>query len=206
MATIHSDDDGISKLADNLTGKAVTAVAGNWFERADENQRVALGVVAAAAVLGPLGQGLLAASQALYSTELPSSEQLKAVWWLAVLTLPVFAAAVTIVSLLGKGHIMALMGLAALASLGGSIIMGATVPKQLEEVYCYNDGQVLENECREFQTEEFLAEWYTADGSSERLSVAFAYTADARGLLMAMCGVAAGAGGGYILRRELERS
>lgn len=198
-------DDELGELKNALGDRAISAGAGNWFARADESQKLAIGAIVAAATLGPLGQGFLAAIKVLYSSKLPNSEQLQAVVWLAVLTLPVFAAATAGLYFAGKTAGGAVLAIAAAASVAGSWLMGKIgVPKQLGDLYCYNDGQALERLCREFDTRGFTSEVQSAKGSSDILSIAFSYTADARGVLMAACGAAAGVGCGYLLRRETE--
>jgi hypothetical protein len=60
--TVPSSGDGDSKnpfddLTSKFQDKAVEAGLGGWWKRADENKKLAVGALIAAAVLGPLGQG-----------------------------------------------------------------------------------------------------------------------------------------------------
>lgn len=201
MATADDDDGG--REVDDFGDQAVAAIAGGWYARADDGQKFAVALVAAAAVLGPLGQGLLAALETLYSSKLPSAEQVEAVFWLAVLTLPVFAAAAAGLYFAGRLASGAVLAVAALAAVGGFYAMVAFgVPTHLGDVYCYNDGRVLERTCRDFDEWGFTSRVSSADSPTEILSIAYVYTADARGGLMAACGVVAGLGCGYLARRE----
>jgi hypothetical protein len=73
------------KLRQSLEGqawkaadRAVEKAGGSWWARADETQKWAVAGLVAAAVLGPLGQGILAAVKILYAPAIPSAQQLGA--------------------------------------------------------------------------------------------------------------------------------
>lgn len=120
-------------------------------------------------------KGLLAAAQVLYSSKLPYTEQFKAVVWLAVLTLPVFAAAAIGIYCVGKTASGAVLAAAAVGAIAGCAAMGALgVPKKLGNVYCFNDGRLLEHECRDFDSKGFAnAASQPGTSSSKVLSLAF---------------------------------
>jgi hypothetical protein len=100
-----------------------------------------------------------------------------------------------------------LIVIGAAAYWGGMGLAEVGTPTALGDFYCYNDGVVLERECREFDSRGFASRTGgvvgTPSGSAEVVKWAFVYTADARGGLMAFCGLIAGLAGGYLVRREL---
>jgi hypothetical protein len=90
---------------------------------------------------------------------------------------------------------------------GGGIALGViTIPSQLGDVYCYNNGVVLEHACRKFDSVGFVTQASpyvgSVSGSPKVLSWALVYTAEARGALMAFCGIVAGFASGYLIRSE----
>jgi hypothetical protein len=207
--------DPAERLRQSLEGqawkaadRAVDKAGRSWWARADENQKLAVGALVAAAVVGPLGQGFLAAVKILYAPSIPSAQQLAAVLWLALLTLPVFGAAGALTYFFGRTSFPVLGILIGLAAyLGGMGLAELGTPTALGDFYCYNDGVVLEHECRAFDSLGFASRTRayvgSPSGSTEVVKWAFVYTADARGGLMAFCGLIAGLAGGYLVRREL---
>jgi hypothetical protein len=200
-------NDALGEIRKKAENKVAKAALGGWWSEADDGKKLAVGALVGAATLGPLGQGFLAAIAKLYTRELPSAEQIKAVFWLAVLTLPVFLAAVAGMFFLGKIYTPVVLGLAAAAAILGGVVMDkAAVPATLKDVYCYNDGRVLEHQCRQFNEAGFQRSTTAAGGGvngwSRDLGYAFTYVADARGSLMAVSGVVGGLAAGYLVRRE----
>jgi hypothetical protein len=94
----------------------------------------------------------------------------------------------------------------AIAATIGVGIMGDVAGAEVGDFYCYNDGTVLERQCRKFDE---LGIWKTASGGSparntDLLAKALVLTIDARGIVLAGCGVIAGLSSGYLLRRSNE--
>lgn len=181
-----------------------------WWARADGDQRFAARVLIGAALLGPIGATLITVVQTMAHPK-ASTQIIQALFWLVVLTLPILAACLVLALHVGHGPFAVTLMLAAAAAVFGAYLVGkAEVPQTLGELYCYADvttnGAVYENQCRVMDTRGFVdrstQQGITASSSPVIIGTAFTLVADSRGLLMALCGVAAGVSGGYLVRRE----
>ena len=193
--------------ADAVLGRGFRA----WYASADDGQRFAAVVLIVAALLGPIGATLLTVAKAVAHPTL-TTEIVQSLFWLAVLTLPVLLAAVVGVLVVGKAQGPAPFMAAALAAILGAYVVGKLgVPAELGKLYCYaslsSDGLVYEHACRVMDTQGFITEsaaGFSASKSPLILGNALNLVSDARGGLMAWCGVAAGLSGGYLLRRASQ--
>jgi len=181
-----------------------------WWARADGDQRFAARVLIGAALLGPIGATLITVVQTMAHPK-ASTQIIQALFWLIVLTLPILAACLVLALHVGHGPFAVTLMLAAAAAVFGAYLVGkAEVPQTLGELYCYADvttnGAVYEHQCRAMDTRGFVdrstQQGITASSSPVIIGAAFTLVADSRGLLMALCGVAAGVSGGYLVRRE----
>lgn len=184
-----------------------------WLSRTDESQKAALVGLAFALALGPLGQGLAAAFGVLFDeASIPSTQQLEATWWLVVITLPVALPVFVCVAFWGRwsqGAIAAVV----IACVIWAVGQQDTVNTQRGNLYCYAELNGLEasyeSKCRKFDQYGFLSDAQRIQGPPQARAglltgLAFAYTADARGALMAVCGVIAAICLGYLVRRQME--
>ena len=203
-------DSVLEKAAWKAADRAVGGALGDWWRRLDDGRKTAISVLSAAVILGPLGQGVLAAIKALYSPSIPSAKQLEAVVFLAAITAPVFVGAAIFFGLLGRLATPAVLLVAGGAAFAiGAGVVKTSAPDTLGKVYCYadfRDGSVVyEEDCREFDSLGFAVKsGGPPRGPSDAANVlgwALIYTIDARGLVMVVCGVSAGAAIGYLFRR-----
>lgn len=202
-------------LANGTKGVADTAIEGStagWLARADDNQKIALIGLAAAAAIGPAGQGILAALGALFkSAAVPSGDQLMAVTWLLVITAPVAAWCFVFALAAGRGSFASVLAIAGVAAyLGGVLLASLGIPAQLGDLYCFASftpaGVEYEHACRAFDALGFLGKAApylgSPSGSAKIAEWAMVYVADARGSAMALAGILAGLSAGYLVRRE----
>jgi|GEM_PF-3352818 len=195
----------------DLTDKVAEPSLKRWWSRRSTTERWAMGAIALAIAIGPLGQGLPAGFGALFDDKIPSSKQLEALLWLLWIALPLVAFILVVVVLAGRisgGTVAILAGIAAVSA--AAVVEHSPAPKQLAGLYCYadaRDGSVLyEQECREFNTSGFIAENEPRMGNpssaTEIYASAVAYTADARGTIMALSAILASVGVGLLIRRQ----
>jgi hypothetical protein len=208
-------NDRVENLAWKAADRAVAGGLKGWWANADDETKTAVGVLLAAVTVGPLGQGILAALQVLYSPKIPSAKQVEAVFYLAAITAPVFFAAGAFFLALRAMPTPAVIILAGGIAFALGIGMAkSSAPTTLGKVYCYADyrggGVVYEEECRRFDSLGYAsAVGRPPRGPSEAANAfrwAVIYTADARGSVMALAGVAAGGALGYLTRRALTSS
>jgi hypothetical protein len=217
-AVARGDGDVAQRLTEagrgELKARADAALGSGfkaWYAGADENQRIAAKVLIAAALLGPVGATLVTVAKAMANPTL-TTQIVQSLLWLAVLTLPVLAAAVAGVLVLGKANGPVSLMVTAAAAIAGAYVVGQLgAPAQLGELYCYasvtTDGLVYEHACRVMETRGFVTgslTGFSPSTSPQILGNAFGLVAEARGFLMAVCGVAAGLSGGYLIRRASE--
>ena len=204
---------GEGSLLEGGADKLLDHTFKGWLSRTDESQKFALVALAAALALGPLGQGLLAALGVLFDdASIPSTQQVEATWWLVLITLPIALPVFVCVAFWGRWS----TGGIALA-VGLCVIWGVSqqdaVDTQRGNLYCYAELNGLEagyeSTCRDFDQRGFVSDASRIHGPPEATAgllagLAFSYTADSRGLLMALCGVVAAASIGYLVRRQME--
>jgi hypothetical protein len=211
-------DQGSQPDPQDLSGIVLDTAAkhglAGWWARADEEQQGAVVLLSAAAALGPLGQGLLAAFRKLFSApELLSGQQIEAVVWLAIITIPLFGFVAVGTAMLGHWPtpgVLIVAGAVAVASV--TVVSGMSVPQQLGDLYCYAGagphGEIVyEHQCHTFDSQGFLAENEPRVGNPSAslgiLGSSAIYVADARGFFMAVASVLAAVGVGLLIRREL---
>ncbi len=99
------------------------------------------------------------------------------------------------------------------AAIGGGISASLDAPSKLAGVFCYagtaNGHFVCKTACQTFNDAVFNAQAnvnldHGPAGSIKILAWVFAYFVDIRGLIMAVCGIAAGYAIGYLIRRQSE--
>lgn len=178
-----------------------------WRSTLRSEQKVALSFLVGAALLGPVGMPILQAIQTAAKPEL-NRQTASGVFWLAVLTLPLFAYLAFLTWGAGRFPIPGLLiGGAILAQLGGWFLAGLGAPALSDGLYCFADidssGILYERACRVFDHAGFLAQ--TSDSMEPSRAPEFfgwlvVYVADARGLFMAICGAVAGVAAGMLLR------
>ena len=178
-----------------------------WWKSLSSNEQTAWGALFAAAAIGPLGMGILAALGNLYSGKVPTADQFEAVLLLAVLTAPVFLGLATLVALAHHGA-PSFIWAGAAAVLGGWVTSTLGPATSLGKFYCYRSFDTLEHACRVFDQAGFQLDAASAGGGptggARILGFAFVYVADARGALMAICGVVAGLAVGYLIRLHTQ--
>jgi hypothetical protein len=80
----------------------------------------------------------------------------------------------------------------------------------LGNFYCYRSLDTLEHACRAFDLAGFQLAASTSGGGpaggARILGFAFAYTSDARGAIMALCGAAAGLAAGFLIKEQAHQS
>jgi hypothetical protein len=178
-----------------------------WFARQSSDRKVAVGALLLSALVGVVGMPVVEAIMTAAKPQL-DGKTIAAVLWLAVLTLPLFGYLTVLVWGLGRGHIATVVGLATLAALlGGWFLAEAGVPARIGDLYCFasfdSGGLYYEQECRAFDHLGFVAH---TDGSltparaPEFFGWLLVYVADARGSVMALCGVVGGIASGFLLR------
>lgn len=199
-------DDLLRKGADEVVK---SGLSGWWEHRTDVEKRATL-LIGAALAIGPLGQGIAATFGVLLGEgSIPTSKQLEAVLWLLLITAPLAAFTIVVVSLWYSGP-MTWIAAGAAAVLAAGVLSTSDVPKSLAGVYCYaevGDGRVVyEEQCRDFNDAGFYAENAprvgTLSESANIFSSAVAYTIDARGTVMAFASILASAGIGLIIRER----
>ena len=201
----------VDKAVESQADAAIKRGLAGWWAQADEGQKFATAGLTAAAVLGPLGQGILAAFGVLFSeAALPSSKQIAAVFWLFVITLPVAAWILVVVLAVGKMAFPAvLVGAGIAAYLGGQLMSSPSIPQKVGDLYCYaslgSNGVHYESYCRDFDTAGFVSHTYDKvgkpSGSADIFGWAVAYTSDARGSIMVLASIIAAISAGYLIRR-----
>ena len=209
IAGAKSIDDLVGKGAD----KVVKTGLEGWWAARNETEKIATGLIAAALALGPLGQGILAATGALFAAgDVPTSKQIEALFWLLWITAPLAAFVVAVVWLPGKvangGVSLIIAGAASVAA--AWLTMASEAPKSLAGVYCYANfqggGVAYEEQCRAFNNAGFIADNTPRVGnpsaSVDIFSSAVAYTADARGTAMALAAILASIGVGMLFREN----
>ena len=202
-------DDALEK---KLVGKAddvLDAGFQSWWKRADGNQRLAARVLILAALVGPIGATLLSVAQDMAHPTV-SVQIFEALVWLAFLTLPVLFAAGAAVLVIGRANgAITLMTIAGAAIVGAVIVGSVDAPTSLSHLYCYasltTHGAIYQSQCRLMDTYGYVRSATQGGISPSRSPVivaeAFTLVGDARGYLMALCGVAVGVAGGYLVRR-----
>jgi hypothetical protein len=198
-------------LAKRGSDRAIEAVLEGPWARLDENQKIAVALLAVAAALGPLGQGIAAALGLLFkSAVIPNTEQIVAVIWLFVIAAPVAIAALMFGALAGRIPAPGLFIALGIGSyLGGMFLAGADIPAQLGDLYCFASfepgGIEYRHACRAFDALGFLdkARPYlgSPSGASQVLGWAWVYTTDARGTAMVASAAIGGVSAGYLIRR-----
>jgi hypothetical protein len=194
-----------------------------WLARADSEQKFALYALGFALAIGPLGQGVVAATGGLFKeASVPSTQQLKAVGWLFLIAAPVAFPVLTATlmsSVRGRGaqyQGRTILFAAAFAALLGAGVAGGAQNNLAGDVYCYAEAHGLqvtyEKECRAFNTLGFdtavleanqkTGNPYAKAGSI--LMFAAIFTIDARGAVMVIAAVIAAYAVGYLIRREYE--
>jgi hypothetical protein len=201
-------EDLLRKGAD----KAIQTGLSGWWESRTETEKAAVVLIGVALAIGPLGQGLLGAVKALFSTALPTSKQLEAVVWLLLITAPLAAFVIVVITMPGKvSNVPVALGVAGIAAVVASYLLSQTpIPDSLSGVYCYAElggvGVIYEEQCREFNNAGFYAENAPIAGSPSAtpqiFSSAVAYTADARGSVMAFASILASVGIAMIIRER----
>ena len=202
-------DDALGK---KLVGKAddvLDAGFQSWWKRADGNQRLAARVLILAALVGPIGATLLSVAQ--YMAHPTMSVQIfEALLWLAFLTLPVVLAGAAAVLTIGRANgPITIMTIAAAAVAGALFVGWIGAPTSLGNLYCYasatTHGAIYQGQCRFMDTYGYVSSAMQGGISPSKspaiIAAAFTLVADARGNLMALCGVAAGLAGGYLVWR-----
>jgi hypothetical protein len=189
------------KAADRVTGGAIK----KWWAQLAPNRKTAWTVLLLAGAIGPLATPVV--SLLADAGKAPGTKNLAACAWLIVITLPVAAAAGFIIYLGGKtsGAVLAWSG--AVAAVVGLGLMNALIGPagaSLKGFYCYNNGTLHENACRALSTRGVTETPYGAPSHSATFVLQmFAAVADARGFVMALCGVLAGGAAGYLLRDDV---
>ena len=205
---------GDGGLGEKLADRAIHSGLRAWWENTDENQKVAITGLGVAAAIGPLGQGILASVGMLFSkAALPSSEQLQAVYWLFVITLPVAIGVALFVFLAGRvGVPVILIWVGPLTLAAGAAMASTPAPLALGDLYCYASYEgglqvEYEDECRTFDTLGFTTRARplvgSPSGGAQIWQWAVLYTADARGSAMVLASIIAAASGGYLVRRAV---
>jgi hypothetical protein len=204
----------LEKTIEKQADAAIKSGLAGWWARADENQKAAVVGLAVAAAIGPLGQGIAGAFGVLFKeAALPSGKQVEAVFWLFLITLPVVAFILALMTLAGRMAGPAVLIAAGAASYFGGVWMAsASIPDHLGDLYCYatlrSGGVHYEKACREFDTLGFLSHTQGSVGNPSKSADIFGwaavYTADARGEVMLFAAIVGAIAGGYLLRRALE--
>jgi hypothetical protein len=201
-------DDLVAKGADH----AIEAGLKGWWKQRTEIEKVATGLIASGVAIGPLGLGLLGAVAALYKDAIPSTEQIKAVWWLLLITAPLAAFVIVAIWITGRfGPIPVGLGAAAVAAvLASSAMSHSVIPTKLAGLYCAaeisGNGVVYQDECEKFDYAGFVGENASRAGPSGAVNVlssAVAYTVDARGSIMAFAALLVSGGLGLLLREHV---
>ncbi|MEV6520332.1 hypothetical protein AB0M43_00135 [Longispora sp. NPDC051575] len=202
--------DPLEKAATARADKLLQSGFRGWWAGADSEQRTAYRVLVGAALVGPVGTGVFSLLKGLTNPTL-STQIIRSWGWLLLITLPVAAAAVAGMFFGGRMHPMGLLSLLALIAFVSVLaLQSVKAPTQLGDLYCYasisSDGAVYERQCRDMDTEGFVSDSLSrsrgAKGSLETLGAAYVLVSDARGSLMALCGLFGGLAGGYLLRRQ----
>jgi hypothetical protein len=203
-----AQEDFLRKGAD----KAIQSGLSGWWESRTDTEKAAVALIGVALAIGPLGQGVLGAAKALFSTALPTSKQLEAVVWLVLITAPLSAFVIVAFTMPGKfSNVPVALGLAGAAAVFASYLLSqSSIPDSLSGVYCYAEvgggGVIYEEQCREFNNASFYAENAPVVGSPSAsahiFSSAVAYTADARGSVMAIASILASVGIAMIARER----
>lgn len=106
--------------------------------------------------------------------------------------------------------VVAWFGAGAVALLGGAVTSSLGPATKLGEFHCYRSLDTLEHACRAFDQAGFRMAAGSSGGgpvgAARILGFAFAFTADARGFLMTVCGAVAGLAAGYLILRRSEES
>jgi hypothetical protein len=210
-------NERVTKAADD----AIKSSTAGWLARADARQRLALSALAFALAIGPLGQGLLAASGALFDeAAVPTTQQLRAVGWLFLIAAPVV---LPILGYMFFGEVdgagparmspRSLLFLCAFLAIVGASVAGGASQNLAADTYCYADLHGLEvhyeQQCRKFDDLGFMKATENAMQKTSNpyaragavLVVAAIFTIDARGALMVVAAALAAWAVGYLLRR-----
>ncbi len=194
--------DRINSSIDELTKRQRET----WWHGLSGEERLAWSVLVLAGLVGPLGMGVMAALGQLYRGGVPSINQFEAVALLAIVAAPVFLGA-SVLLLTARLGAVAFMWAAMAALAGGAATSSLGPTTSLGNFYCYRSFSVSEHACRVFDQAGFAQSAHAAgggpSGGARVLGFAVAYTADARGLLMAVCGVVAGLAAGYLIRQVM---
>lgn len=203
--------DVLSAALERGADKAVVAGLSGWWARRSETEKTATALIAFAITIGPLGMGLLAAAGALFNSEVPNGRQVAAVFWLFLIAAPLAAFCLVFVSTAGKhAAVPVALGLAAVAAVlvsGG--LTNSPIPSELAGLYCYaglGGGEIVyEAQCRKFDNAGFVAAnrgRTSPSGGALVFASAVAYTADARGSIMAAAAILASIGVGLLIREN----
>jgi len=178
-----------------------------WWRSLKSEDQLAWGALFAAGGIGPLGMSILAALGGLYSGKVPSADQFEAVVLLAVLTAPVFFGLAVLIALARYGA-LAFMWAGAAATAGGYVTSSLGPATSLGDFYCYRSFDTLDHACRAFDQAGFQLAAASAGGGpaggAHILGFAVAYTSDARGALMMLCGAVAGIATGYLIHSHSQ--
>jgi hypothetical protein len=199
--------DVLGKEAQKRLDDHADKIFQGWFTRQSSDRKIAASVLLLSALIGVVGMPIIEAISAAMKPQM-DVRTVAAIFWLAVLTLPLFAYMTVLVWAAGRGHPMVVMGLATLAALlGGWILSEAGVPTKIGNLYCFasfdSGGLYYEQECRTFDYYGFVAD--TADSlqpseAPEFFGWLLVYVAKARGFVMAVCGFFGGIASGFLLR------
>jgi hypothetical protein len=189
--------------------KATQRPRETWWRSLSSDEQLAWGALFAAGGIGPLGMSFMAAFGTLYSGKVPSADQFEAVLLLTVLTAPVFLGLTALIALARYGA-MAFLWAGLAATAGGYVTSSVGPATSLGNFYCYRSLTTLEHACRAFDQAGFQiavgASGGGPTGGARILGFAFVYTADARGAIMALCGVVAGCAAGYLIRMYSQQA
>lgn len=209
---VGDDEEGLTqpidpfKVGDEILRKPKEA----WWNSLDSGKQSAWAAMGGASAVAVLGVPIL--SVILEGSKIPAGKNLVASFWLLAITLPVAGVAALIVylgssppKLVGGPQWLAVC---AVAALGGVTVMNGIVEGaggSLADFYCYNSGNIHETACRTFNTQGLAT---TPLGSpiqnANFLGNVVVLTIDARGFLMVVCGIIAGCGAGYLIRRSSD--
>lgn len=200
-------------MLDDAANEALQKGLAGWFSRLDGAEKWALVGLGVALALGPLGLGLAAAFGALFEKPaIPNTQQIEATWWLLWITLPVATPVFLAVAFGGRGYDQVIF-LAVILCIFWAVGQQETINTKRGDLYCYAElderGVAYEPLCRDFNEYGFVSDASRVTGppaarASLLTAVAFGYTVDARGLVMALSGILAAVCLGYLARRQTE--
>ena len=193
----------------DLVDKGFEGRSNRWWDQQDEGQKRAWRVLAGSGAFAVLGMPIL--SIITGSGGVPASKHIAAAAWLFIITLPLAGVmAVWAYALVDPPKLsgVGMAGAGALTAAVGVVLMSAIIEsvggKGLSGFYCYNDGAVYTEQCREFNELEFYTSARTGSPAQnvDLIFRAAVLTIDARGWIMGVCGAFAGSAVGYLIRRS----